>query len=119
MHPPMPPPWGMRPPPVPEMAIPPAQLLPNIPIPPPSMQVGLSSSGVTTPTNPGMGIFNHMPGKQRPGGMMGNPLASSNPNLSQLVPPSARGPTTQNTTYPRNVSPFQGNTSTKIPFSQA
>ena len=119
MHPPMPPPWGMRPPPVPEMAIPPAQLLPNIPIPPPSMQVGLSSSGVTTPTNPGMGIFNHMPGKQRPGGMMGNPLASSNPNLSQLAPPSARGPTTQNSTYPRNVSPFQGNNATKLSFSQA
>ena len=121
--PPMPPPWGMRPPPVPEMSIPPAQLLSNIPIPPPSMQVGLPSSGVTTPTNPGLGIFNHLPGKQRPGGMMGNPLASSNPNLSQinnlqqnLVPPNLRGMTPQNSTNPRNVSPFQG---AKAPFSQA
>ena len=126
--PPIPPPWGMRPPPVPEMAIPPAQLLSNMPMPPPSMQVALPSSGVTTPTNPGMGIFNHMPVKQRPGGMMGNPLASSNPNLSQLnsiqpnlAHPGSRVGTSQNTTYPRNVSPFQGNVSnsSKLPFSQA
>merc|ERR1711944_394733 len=50
---------------------------------------------------------------------MGNPLASSNPNLSQLAPPTARAPTTQNSTYPRNLSPFQGNNSAKVPFSQA
>merc|ERR1712064_138207 len=67
-----------------------------------------------------------MPMKQpRHGGMIGNPLASSNPNLTQLnlqniAPPSPRLPSSHLSSFPRNVSPFQANigNQAKHPFTQ-
>ena len=136
--PPIPPPWGMKIPPVPGMNFPPAQIIPNMPIPPPSLQVVIPSSGTTNPSNSqqlgcskpdpsfGLGMFNNMPMKQpRHGGMIGNPLASSNPNLTQLnlqniAPPSPRLPSSHLSAFPRNVSPFQANigNQAKHPFTQ-
>lgn len=135
--PPIPPPWGMKLPPVPGMGFPPTQIMPNMPIPPPSLQVVIPSSATTSTSqqlvgpNPdplfGMGMFNNMPMKQtRPIGMMGNPLASSNPNLAQLniqhiAPPSPRLPGGHLSSFTRNMSPFQpsvGNQA-KIPFTAA
>ena len=131
--PPIPPPWGMKLPAGADMGFPPTQLMQNMPIPPPSIQVAIPSSSTTPNVSQhllgpnGMGLFNNLAGiKPRPGGMIGNPLASSNPNLAQapnipqhMAPP--RVPATQLHPFQRNTSPFQANMTSQVRhgFSQA